>query len=583
MNSPPFRPDNNGASETAQHAAAWGGRIVVAAVMTVALAGFLAWMLWLAWPREAAVDATAQAGVPCASYAPFRRSGHTPFDPLLRVTPEQVREDLRRLSTLTHCVRTYGVDQGAEAVPAIARELGMQVVLGAWISRDAARNEMELSRALRLANEYRDVVRLLVVGNEVLLRGEQTPQAMAALLARARAASAVPVTYADVWEFWLRHADALRAQVDTVTVHILPYWEDEPVGVDRAVDHVLAVATKVRERFGAQPLFIGETGWPAEGRQRGPARPGVIEQTRFVRELLAVQGRLPPLNLIEAYDQPWKRKLEGAVGGQWGLFDAAGQQRVQLAGPMARPGWKDATLWAAALGAVACAVLAALRYAARHAVLRPARLSGRAAQAATVVLAAAGGAAVFGAAAWQLHLLQSVSRTPLEWTVNTLVAAAGVFGVFCAFRASSVGAAGRPLQDTWQRTSFAVTLLMAVFTLLLWQLAWDGRYRVLLWPLPMAAALALACVVAWRAAGAAALASDEHRPLHAPQRMGRWLRTALAIVGSACAAAVLWQEGPHNAQALWLAAAWAALLAAAGLSAWHGAHPPEAASAPLPH
>src|SRR5206468_509629 len=24
----------------------------------------------------------------------------------------------------------------------------------------------------------------------------------------------------------------------------------------------------------------------------------------------------------EAYDQPWKRQLEGAVGGHWGLFDA---------------------------------------------------------------------------------------------------------------------------------------------------------------------------------------------------------------------------------------------------------------------
>ena len=28
------------------------------------------------------------------------------------------------------------------------------------------------------------------------------------------------------------------------------------------------------------------------------------------------------VNLIEAYDRPWKRQLEGAVGGYWGLFDA---------------------------------------------------------------------------------------------------------------------------------------------------------------------------------------------------------------------------------------------------------------------
>ena len=29
------------------------------------------------------------------------------------------------------------------------------------------------------------------------------------------------------------------------------------------------------------------------------------------------------VNIIEAFDQPWKRALEGTVGGHWGLFDAA--------------------------------------------------------------------------------------------------------------------------------------------------------------------------------------------------------------------------------------------------------------------
>ena len=38
------------------------------------------------------------------------------------------------------------------------------------------------------------------------------------------AESPVPVTYADVWEFWLRNRD-LASAVDFVTIHILPYWE----------------------------------------------------------------------------------------------------------------------------------------------------------------------------------------------------------------------------------------------------------------------------------------------------------------------------------------------------------------------
>ena len=37
-------------------------------------------------------------------------------------------------------------------------------------------------------------------------------------------------------------------------------------------------------------------------------------------------------NLIEAYDQPWKRQLEGTVGGHWGLFDAYRRETVRVDG-----------------------------------------------------------------------------------------------------------------------------------------------------------------------------------------------------------------------------------------------------------
>lgn len=576
------RPEIDSAATTTPHTAAQGRRIVVALLMTAGLAGLLAWMLWLAWPLEhrlsehhratlpaqpapvSAVGAAPLQGVPCASYAPFRRSGHTPFDATLRITPEQIRDDLRVLATVTRCVRTYGVDQGIDAVPMVARELGLQVVLGAWIGREAARNEAELSRALALAREYRDVVRLLVVGNEVLLRGEQTPQAMAALLARARTESPVPTTYADVWEFWLRHADALRGHVDVVTVHILPYWEDEPVGIDAAVAHVRAVTARVRKRFGAQPLFIGETGWPAEGRQRGPARPGVVEQTRFVRELLAVQSGLPPLNIIEAFDQPWKRKLEGAVGGAWGLLDAEGQPRVTLAGPVHRPAWKNSVLIAAlggaVLGGMVAAAVAGLTAARRRARWRTCPGAGR--SAALVIVAAASAAA----AVWQVHLMAAISRSGTEWLMTGAASLAGLAACVVALHALHTHRHTAALR-------WAAAALMVVFLLLLWHLAFSGRYRMLLWPLPFvgAWALALACTLQ------APSATQGQGATQANTGAG-WLRgmvTALGLMGGACAGAVLWHEGPHNAQAGWLAASWLALL----VSAWHAAaphRPPEA-------
>ena len=61
----------------------------------------------------------------------------------------------------------------------------------------------------------------------------------------------VPVTYADVWEFWLRYRE-LASAVDFVTIHILPYWEDVPIAGAAAADHVDAIRKRVAECFPAR-------------------------------------------------------------------------------------------------------------------------------------------------------------------------------------------------------------------------------------------------------------------------------------------------------------------------------------------
>ncbi|MFM2446960.1 MAG: hypothetical protein RI936_1407, partial [Pseudomonadota bacterium] len=112
-----------------------GAALFLLAALVAALAAW-AWQL----ARPLPLPEVAAARLPCVSYAPFRREGHTPFDPALVVPPEQIEADLRALATVTHCVRTYGLDHGIDAVPEIARKLGLRVVLGAWIGRDALAN-----------------------------------------------------------------------------------------------------------------------------------------------------------------------------------------------------------------------------------------------------------------------------------------------------------------------------------------------------------------------------------------------------------------------------------------------------------
>jgi hypothetical protein len=133
----------------------------------------------------------------------------------------------------------------------------------------------------------------------------------------------MPVTYADVWEFWLRYPD-VQNSVDFITIHVLPYWEDFPIPASAAAAHLEAIRDRVAAAFPGKEVVIGEYGWPSAGRMREGARPSPSNQARAIIEALAVAQRANiRLNIIEAFDQPWKRGLEGAVGGYWGVIDRA--------------------------------------------------------------------------------------------------------------------------------------------------------------------------------------------------------------------------------------------------------------------
>lgn len=283
----------------------------------------------------------AEGKLQCVSYAPYYGPGQTPFIMGTRISQLQIESDLKLLAQTSQCVRIYSVGQGLDYVPEAASKIGIKVLLGAWIGWVNAENDLELNLAVKLANQFPDTVVGLVVGNEVLLRGEQTEQTMAGYLQRAKQATKVPVTYADVWEYWLKHP-ALESSVDFVTVHILPYWEDDPQPVSNAMNHVNIVMDKLAQTF-HKPLFIGETGWPSAGRHRNASVPSAVSQARYMREFLQRAHEAQwHYNVIEAVDQPWKRQLEGAVGGYWGLYDTDLQPKFSFTGAVAerQDGWK---------------------------------------------------------------------------------------------------------------------------------------------------------------------------------------------------------------------------------------------------
>jgi glucan 1,3-beta-glucosidase len=312
---------------------------------------------WLGAPVQLPPSPLANGGkLYCVSYAPFRGDQ----DPLVEsttVTPAQIEEDLTILSRYTDCIRTYSVDHGLDQIPAIAQRHGLKMMLGIWLSNDPVKNSQQISTGIALANKFPDVVRSMVVGNETLLRGELSSTDLAARIREVKSQVTVPVTYADVWEFWLRYSD-LRYAVDFVTIHILPYWEDFPLPASVAAAHVDSIRHRVAAAIPDKEIMIGEVGWPSAGRMREGARPSPSNQARVIGETLTLAQRENfRVNVIEAFDQPWKRWLEGPSGRYWGIFDRdTGKPKFSFDGLVSdHPQWRLQALAGIILAGVAFA------------------------------------------------------------------------------------------------------------------------------------------------------------------------------------------------------------------------------------
>ena len=387
-----------------------GAPVILATAASLVLGGW--------WQSGKPVDLPAAGRMPlqCVSYAPSA-SSEAPQGP---VTREHIRRDLARLAGQFRCVRTYSVSHGLDQVPSVARQLGLRVLLGVWISGDQATNEREIAKAIATAQRDREAIDAIVVGNEVLLRHELPASDLAPLIERVGRDTGIPVTYADVWGRWIANR-GLAQSVDFVTVHILPYWDDDPVAAAAVIPYVERLYDNLQALFPGKRLLVGETGWPSEGKPRGDLEPGRINQARYLREFTALAERRGiPYNIIEAFDQPWKRAHEGTVGGYWGLYDAEGREKFSWSGPVTESTQARAIVGGSLiLGALgACSGL----------------LFGGTRRVRSSVMLASGAVLAAGIAAHQFAFLRTANVSWPDWAGTLLIAAAGWVAFAIAIR-----------------------------------------------------------------------------------------------------------------------------------------------------
>ena len=502
---------------------------------------------WLAMPvtlARAPIDPAAK--LECVSYAPFRND-QTPHNADLIVSPEQIAEDLAELAKISKCIRIYSIDNGLDKVPELASRVGLKVLLGVWIGRDRAKNALLVNTAISLAKDHPGVIEAIIVGSEVLLRGEMTVSDLREIIRSVKPRVDVPVTYADVWEFWLRYRE-VGADVDFVTVHFLPYWEDFPPRAEDAAAHVDNLRKQVAVAFPGKEILIGETGWPSHGRMRDVALPSRINQARFISEILDRARRDNfRVNLFEAYDEPWKRAWEGTVGGYWGLLDGADRKPKYPAGAAISnyPFWK--LQMASGLVLCICVFGAALLTLERR--LYPSRLSS---WVAVAISATTSGILLGVSAEKMLHEAYGLGG----WLAQGLLLVVGIAAPLLSARALMLErplpaflellgppeGRSQPVMTRILGFTLIVTTLIAAETAL--SLVFDARWR----DFPFAA-LTMAVVPFWTVAflnrpksGVSPLAEDVF--------MGLFVAAALYIV---------FNEGAHNWQSLWTCAAYLVL------------------------
>ena len=306
-----------------------------------------------------ATDVVWDGMISSISFSPFRKDD----DPFQNKYPtlESIDSDLALVSKQVKAIRLYNSSEGDDqSIPAMAAKHGLTVTAGAWIRGALAEpalrldkqpgqmnpdelkayqlqmaaltaNEQEIDGVIEMARANPNVTRV-IIGNETVYRGEATVAQLIRYIHRVKAKVAQPVSTAEPAYVWLSHPELVR-EADFIALHVLPYWEGIPV--NDAVDFTLGEVNAVKAIYPDKPIMLSEVGWPSAGKGRQQAEPSVINQARFLRRFLndaTAQGI--DYNVIEAFDQPWKKAFEWTVGTHWGVWDADRNPKFSMSEPV---------------------------------------------------------------------------------------------------------------------------------------------------------------------------------------------------------------------------------------------------------
>lgn len=231
----------------------------------------------------------------------------------------------------------------------------MRVMLGIWIDKtDTNFNQLEIARGVKLANDYKDIVLAVSVGNETMVSWNTwnpvPPATMLGYIQSVRSQIKQPVTTDDNWAFFAKNTgeinDPLKIlnAIDFVSLHTYTLadtlssdtkWDWKQLGVSesaRATAMMQAAVAGAKADFNAVrtymdsigltqvPIIIGETGWKAEASKGEFYRAHPANQKMYFDGMgtwlnSSATAKPKAIFTFAAFDEPWK-----GTDDKWGLF-----------------------------------------------------------------------------------------------------------------------------------------------------------------------------------------------------------------------------------------------------------------------
>lgn len=275
--------------------------------------------------------------------------------PGTHIPASQIDTDLGMIAQHFSFFRTYTQVDGMDTIPYFAKKHNLQVALGVWVwPNDSNKTKLEVETAVRLAKQYPQQVRCIVVSNEPTNNGVTLSQVVDAMndvkeLAQ-QAGINTPITscikagtvangqvVVDACKS-LNHADSRYIFVtiypyDGQVFNPVPY--NTPDDIKKNMEYSYGQAIKPCEDAGLN-VIIGEMGWPSGTDNNETQKPTEWENNinmgkNYAASLSWISGNnqgstvFPPNKIyttfwFEMFDEPWKLGEPRGVGPCFGIY-----------------------------------------------------------------------------------------------------------------------------------------------------------------------------------------------------------------------------------------------------------------------